>query len=72
MNCFICSIKTDEKQLEFIHDEFICIACTHEYTNNELKDKIIKHYLDRCDPIRDTSITNDLNIIIEGKQNEDN
>ena len=67
MNCFICSIKTDERQLEFIHDESVCYICSHEYTDDELKDKIIKHYLDRCDPIRDTSITNDINIIIEGK-----
>ena len=67
MNCFICSIKTDEKQLEFIHDEFICVACTHEHTNNELKGKIINYYLDRCEPIRDTSISEDINIIIGDK-----
>ena len=64
MNCFICGTKTDERQLEFIYDEFICVRCTHEYTDDEVKDKIIRHYLDRCDPVRDTSISNDVNITI--------
>ena len=64
MNCFICGTKTDERQLEFTHDEFICVACTHGYTDDEVKDKIIRHYLDRCDPVRDTSISNDVNITI--------
>ena len=72
MNCFICGIITDEKQYEFIHDEFICVGCTHEYTDDEIKDKIIKHYLDRCNPVMDTSISNNLNIIIEDNNNENN
>jgi len=39
-NCFICGTKTDERQGEFIYDEFICVRCTHEYTDDEIKDKI--------------------------------
>ena len=72
MNCFFCGIKIDEKQHDFIHDELICVGCTHEYTDDEIKDKIIKHYLDRCNPVMDTSISDDINIIIGGKTNEDN
>ena len=72
MNCFFCGIKIDEKQHDFIHDELICVGCTHEYTDDEIKDKIIKHYLDRCNPVMDTSISNNLNIIIEDNNNENN
>ena len=71
MNCFICGVITDEKQHEFIHDELICVGCTHEYTDDEIKDKVIEHYLDRCNPVMDISISNNLNIIIEDN-NENN